>query len=76
MKTAMKAANEMEKDHMQPMAALIYDTDGTNNATVKDVKEMLKSAAKALTPLQQYLQEAKALVQKFKRKDNKKSPQH
>ena len=67
MKTAMQAANQMEKDHMQPMAALIYDTDGTNKATVKDVKEMLNAAAKALTPLQQYLQEAKALVQQFNR---------
>ena len=76
MKTAMKAANEMEKDHMQPMADLIYDTDGTNKATVKDVKEMLNSAAKALTPLQQYLQEAKALVQQFKREEHKKPPQH
>ena len=74
MKTAMKAANKMEEDHMQPMAALIYDTDGTNKSTVKDVKEMLNSAAKALTPLQQYLQEAKALVQKFKKEENKKSP--
>jgi hypothetical protein len=71
MKTAVKAANEMEKDHMQPMAALIYDTDGTNKATVKDVKEMLNSAAKALTPLSQHLQEAKALVQKFKNKEKK-----
>ena len=68
MKTAMKAANEMEKDHMQPLAALIYDTEGTNKVTVKDVKEMLNSAAKALAPLQQYLVEAKALVQKFKHK--------
>ena len=67
MKTAMKAANEMEKDHMQPMAAFIYDTDGTNKATVKDVKEMLSSAAKALTHLQQYLRAAKAMVQKFKK---------
>ena len=72
MKTAMKAANEMEKDHMQPMADLIYDIDGTNKVTVKDVKEMLNSAAKALNPLQQYLHEAKAFVQKFKNKDKEK----
>ena len=75
MKIAVETANQLEKDHMQPMAALIYDTDGTNKATVKDVKEMLNAAAKALTPLQQYLVEAKALVQKFKSKDNKKSLQ-
>ena len=75
MKTALNAAKEMEKDHMQPIAALIYDTDGTNKATVKDVKETLNSAAKALTPLQQHLQEAKALVQKFKNKEKKDSPQ-
>ena len=56
MKTAMKAANAMEQGHIQPMAALIYDTDGTNKVIVKDAKEMLISAAKALTPLQQYWQ--------------------
>ena len=56
----------MEVDHMHPMAALIYDTEGANKVIVKDVKEMLNSAAKALAPLQQYLQEAKALVQKLK----------
>ena len=65
----------MEKDHMQPMAALIYDTDGTNKATVKDLKEMLSAAAKDLTPLQQYLVEAKALVQKYKNKEKRESPQ-
>ena len=73
MNTAMQAANEMEKDHMQPISALIFDMDGTNNVTVKDVKEMLHSAAQALTPLQQYLQESKALVQKFKTKGKKES---
>ena len=72
----MKAANELEKDHMQKMAELIYDPDGKNTVTVKDVKEMLNYTAKALTPLQQYLQEAKALVQKFKNKEEKESPQH
>ena len=71
--TAMKTTKEIEVAHMQPMTALIYDTDGTNTVTVKDVREMLNSAAKALTPLQQYLQEAKALVQKFKTKEKKES---
>ena len=74
MEAAMKAAKDMEKDHMQPMAELIYDIDGTPEVTVKDVKEMLNSAAKALTPLQQYLVEAKALVQKFKHKQCQKNP--
>ena len=64
----------MEKDHMQAMAELVYDPDGTKKVTVKDVKELLKSAAKALTPLQQYLVEAKALVQKFKHKQCQKTP--
>ena len=73
MKAAMKAANDMEKDHMQPMASLIYDLDGTNKAIVKDVKEKFNSAAKHLAPLEQYLQEAKALVQKFKNKEKKES---
>ena len=69
MKSAMKAANAMEVDHIQPMADIIYDTEGTNTVTVKEVKEMLNAAAKALSPLQQYSQEAKALVQKFKNKE-------
>ena len=68
MSSAMKAVKQMEMDHMQTMAELIYDPDGTKKVTVKDVKELLSSAAKALTPLQQYLVEAKALVQKFKHK--------
>ena len=75
MSSAMKAVKQMEKDHMQTMSGLLYDLDGTKQVTVKDVKEMLNAAAKALTPLQQYLVEAKALVQKFKNKDNKKSLQ-
>ena len=74
MSSAMKAVRQMEKDHMQAMAELIYDPDGTKKVTVKDVKEMLNAAAKALTPLQQYLVEAKALVQKFKHKHFQKSP--
>ena len=68
MSSAMKAIKQMEKDHMQAMAELVYDPDGTKKVTVKDVKELLTSAAKALTPLQQYLVEAKALVQKLKHK--------
>ena len=69
MKTAMQAANEIEKDHMQPISALIYDMDGTNKVTVKDVKEMLNSAARALNPVQQYLHAVNALAQTFKNKD-------
>ena len=68
-KTAMEALDGMEKNHMQLMAALIYDIDGNNAVTVKHVKEMLNSAAKALSPVQQYLLEAKALVQTFKTKE-------
>ena len=73
MKTATKAVNAMDKDHMQPIAALIYDTDGTKKVTVNDVKEMLNSAAKALSPLQQHVEDAKALVQKFKNRGKKES---
>ena len=73
MRAAIKASKQMEADHIQPMAELIYDPDGTNQVIVKDVKEMLNAAAKALTPLQQYLVEAKALVQKFKTEDKKKN---
>ena len=73
MSNAINAVKQMEKDHIQPMAEFIYDPDGTKKVTVKDVKEMLHSAAQALTPLQQYLQESKALVQKFKTKGKKES---
>ena len=74
MSSAMKAVKQMEKDHMQTMTDLIYDLDGTKKVTVKNVKKLLSSAAKALIPLQQYLVEAKALVQKFKNKDKKACP--
>ena len=72
MKTAMKAIPEMERDHMIPIAALIYDTDGTNTASVKDVIQMIRDAAKDLAKLQQYLQGAKALVQQYRREEAKK----
>ena len=73
MKKAINAATQMEKDHMQPIAELIYDTDGTNNITVKSMRNQLYSAAQALTLLKQHLDESKALVQKFKAKDKKKA---
>ena len=57
---------------MQPTAALIYDTDGANKASVKDVREMIRDAAKDLAKLQQYLQDAKALVQQYRREEAKK----
>ena len=71
MKTAMKAIPEMERDHMQPIAALIYDTDGTKKVTVKSMRNQLYSAAQALTLLKQHLDESKALVQKFKAREKK-----
>lgn len=67
MNNAMKAAKDMEKEHMQPMAELIYDVDGTKKVTKGHVKEMLNAAAKDLKNIQQYLLEAKALVQKYRR---------
>ena len=67
MKAAMQLAKDMESEHIQPMAAMLYDvTDGTKKATVKDVKETLHSAAMAVAPLRQHLNEAKVLVQKYK----------
>ena len=71
-KSAMKAANEFDKDHMKPIAAAIYDIDGTNQVTVKDVKEMLHSAAKDMAGLTTSFMEAKALVHKFKNESRKK----
>ena len=56
MKAAMQAVKNMERDHLQTLAEFIYDSDGTNTATVKDVKEMLNAAAKDLTPLKQKLE--------------------
>ena len=64
----MQALDGIEEKHIKPMTAPIYDMDGNNAVTVKNVKEMLNSAAKALSPLQQYLLDAKALVQQFKTK--------
>ena len=66
MKTALNAAKQMDKDHIQPLAELIYDPDGTNKVTVKEAKERLHAAAQVAASLKQYLLESKALVQKFK----------
>ena len=66
MSTALKNAKQMETDHMQPLAEVIYDHDGTHSATVKEVKDMLGAAAKILMSLIQYRDEAKALVSKYK----------
>ena len=67
MKAAIKAAKDLENEHMHPMSALILDvTDGTKNVTVKDAKQTCFQAAMALTPLRTNLNEAKVLVAKFK----------
>ena len=72
MSTAMKKVKEMETEHMQPIAGVIYDPDGTCSASVKDVKDMLGAAAKILQSLIQYMGEAKAVVGKRKAALNKK----
>ena len=46
MSTAMNKAKEMEKEHIQPISDVVYDTDGNCQASVKDVKDMLGAAAK------------------------------
>ena len=66
MSTAIKKVKDLETDHMQPLAEVIYDPEGTTTATVKDVKDMLGAAAKTLMSLTQYRDEAKALVAKYK----------
>ena len=77
MATAMKKVKEMENDHMQPIAAIIYDTDGTCSASVKDVKEKLNAAALTVKTLTQHMNEVKALVQKHKSAASKKQkPPH
>ena len=62
----MKKVKEMETGHMQPIVDVIYDTDGTSSASVKEAKDMLGAAAKTLKSLTQYMSEAKALVRKYK----------
>ena len=66
MGNAMKNMKDMENVHLQPIAELIYDPDGTSLTSVKDVKGMLSSAARALQALTLSMNEAKALVQKYK----------
>ena len=74
MSSAMKKVKEMETEHIQPIADVIYDHDGTSSTSVKDVKDMLGAAAKTLQSLTQYMREAKALVGKYKAALNKKQP--
>ena len=74
MSTAMKKVKEMQTEHMQPIADVIYDHEGTCSSSVKDVKDMLGAAAKTLQSLTQYMSEAKALVGKYKAALNKKQP--
>jgi hypothetical protein len=66
MSTAMKKVKAMQTEHMQPIADIIYNHDGTCSTSVKEVKDMLGAAAKTLQALTQYMSEAKALVQKYK----------
>ena len=66
MSNAMNKVKEMEQEHVQPLADVIYDTDGTCSVSVQDVKAMLCAAAKTLQALTQYMNESKALVCKFK----------
>ena len=72
LKTALRTVKDLEKDHLEPIADIIFDPDGTHTVTVKEVKEMLTAAAKDLAPLQQYLIESKALVSKYKNGQKKK----
>ena len=72
MSTAMKKVKEMETEHMGPIADIMYDADGTCSASVKEVKDMLCAAAKTLQALTQYMNEAKALVSKYKSEQLKK----
>ena len=73
MSKAMKKVKEMETEHQQPIAEVIYDLDGTCSVSVKQVKDMLSAAAKTLQTLTRYMNEAKALVSKYKSASNKKS---
>ena len=73
MPKAMKKVKEMEREHLQPIAEVMYDPDGTCSASVKEVKDMLGAAAKTLQTLIQYMNEAKALVSKYKSASNKKN---
>ena len=73
MSTALRKVKEMETEHMQPIAELCYDPDGHHcPRSVKDVKDMLGAAAKTLKSLQQSMNEAKAVVNKYKADQKKK----
>ena len=78
MSSAMKKVKEMEIEHMQHIAEVIYDPDNTCKKSVKDIKDMLGAAAQTLQALTQYMSEAKTLVSRYKSKANKmeKVPSH
>jgi hypothetical protein len=74
MSTAMQKLKQMQTEHMQPIADLIYNHDGTCSTSVKEVKDMLGAAAKTLQSLTLLQSEAKALVNKYKTAVGKKQP--
>ena len=71
MSLAMSKMKEMENEHMQSIAQLIWYPDGSTQS-VQDIKQMLGAAAKTLGQLKTHMNEAKALVTKFKIAQKKK----
>ena len=73
MQLAMSKMKEMENEHMQAIAKLIWYPDGQQQThSVQDIKQMLGAAAKTLGQLKTHMNEAKALVAKFKIAQKKK----
>ena len=73
MSLAMTKMKEMENEHMQSIAAFIWYLDGQQQThPVQDIKQMLGAAAKTLSQLKTHMNEAKALVTKFKIAQKKK----
>ena len=48
---SMKKVKEMETEHMQPIAELVYDPAGTCSASVKDVKDSVSEGSGIAKPL-------------------------
>ncbi len=53
MSTAMQKLKQMQTEHMQPIADIIYNHDGTCSTSVKEVKDMLGAAGKTWQSLTQ-----------------------
>ena len=61
MKKLMRKLQVLEKDHMHPISAMIYEPDGSF-PEVKDVKDLLLKAAADAADVQRAINEVKQLL--------------